>query len=261
MAKKISLLQKLKEEYPQYNKDELTAYVVCKNVYVNNELVTNTKVKVDSDCKIELSFGKFVSRGGFKLEKALESFNIDVKDKVVLDAGSSTGGFTDCLLQHGAKYVHSVDVGYNQLAWKLRVDERVFVHEKQNIMLLESLDPKPDFAVCDLSFRSIKNAASHILSLCGNTHLICLIKPQFEVPKWKSDFSGVVDDMEFLKEVLDHVYDILKEDGVYIQDLIISPIKGRKGNIEFLSLLSKEKGIDKEEFMDKIINLLSNVNV
>ena len=134
MAKKISLLQKLKQEYPQYNKDQLTAYVVCKNVYVNNELLADPKAKIDSLSKIELCFGKYVSRGGLKLEEALKRFHISVKDQVVLDAGSSTGGFTDCLLQHGAKAVHSVDVGYNQLAWKLRVDERVIVHEKQNIM-------------------------------------------------------------------------------------------------------------------------------
>jgi 23S rRNA (cytidine1920-2'-O)/16S rRNA (cytidine1409-2'-O)-methyltransferase len=259
MAKKISLLLKLKEEYSQYTKDELTAFVVCKNVYVNNELVTNPKVRVDSTCKIDLAFGKFVSRGGLKLEKALESFSIEVKDKVVLDAGSSTGGFTDCLLQHGARCVHSVDVGYNQLAWKLRADERVIVHEKQNIMLLEDLDPPADLAVCDLSFRSIKNAASHILKLCGNTQLICLIKPQFEVPKWKSDFSGVVEDMDFLVEVLNHVYDILLEDEVYIKDVIVSPIKGRKGNIEFLSLLTKEEGINKIEFTNKILQLIETL--
>ena len=256
MAKKISLLLKLKEEYPQYNKDELTAFVVCKNVYVNNELVTNPKVKVDISCNIELAFGKFVSRGGLKMEKALEAFDIDVRDKVVLDAGSSTGGFTDCLLQHGAKHVHSVDVGYNQLAWKLRADERVIVHEKQNIMTLESLDPPADLAVCDLSFRSIKNAASHILKLCGNTQLICLIKPQFEVPKWKSDFSGVVEDMNFLVDVLNHVYDILLEDEVYVKDVILSPIKGRKGNIEFLSLLTKEEGMNKRDFTNKILQLI-----
>jgi 23S rRNA (cytidine1920-2'-O)/16S rRNA (cytidine1409-2'-O)-methyltransferase len=260
MLKKISLLQKLKTEYPQYTKDELTAFVVCKNVYVNNELIANPRVKIDFDSNIELSFGKYVSRGGLKLEKALNQFQIDVSNKVVLDAGSSTGGFSDCLLQNGAKCVHSVDVGYNQLAWKLRTDKRIIVHEKQNIMLVEELDPKPELAVCDLSFRSIKNAASHILKLSGNTQLICLIKPQFEVPRWKSDFSGVVEDMDFLLEVLNHVYDILKQDNVHIEDIIISPIKGRKGNIEFLSLLSKKEGISKEIFSNKILKLLSITN-
>lgn len=257
MAKKISLLQKLKQEYPQYNKDQLTAYVVCKNVYVNNELLADPKAKIDSLSKIELCFGKYVSRGGLKLEEALKRFHISVKDQVVLDAGSSTGGFTDCLLQHGAKAVHSVDVGYNQLAWKLRVDERVIVHEKQNIMLVEQLEPTADLAVCDLSFRSIKNAASHILSLCGNTYLICLIKPQFEVPKWKSDFSGVVEDIDFLIEVMNHVFSVLEEDGVFVKDIILSPIKGRKGNIEFLSLLNKNEGMAKETFEKKIVQLLS----
>ncbi len=256
MAKKVSLLLKLREEYPQYTKDELTAFVVCKNVYVDNQLVTNVKDKINYESNIELSFGKYVSRGGLKLEQALKEFKIDVKNKVVLDAGSSTGGFSDCLLQNGAKCVHSVDVGYNQLAWKLRNDSRIIVHEKQNIMLLEQLDPKADLAVCDLSFRSIKNAASHILELCGNTKLICLIKPQFEVPRWKSDFSGVVEDTTFLLEILNHVFDILKEDDVSIEDIILSPIKGRKGNIEFLSLLSKEKGLNKEDYINKIKKIL-----
>ncbi|MGD1821406.1 MAG: TlyA family RNA methyltransferase [Pleomorphochaeta sp.] len=256
MAKKIPILQKLKEEYPDYSKDELTAFVICKNVYINNELVTNTKVKVDSVSNVELNFGKYVSRGGLKLEKALEVFDFNVNGKVILDAGSSTGGFSDCLLQHGAIKVHSVDVGYNQLAWKLRNDERIIVHEKQNIMHLESLDPKPSLAVCDLSFRSIKNAASHVLSLCGDTKLICLIKPQFEIPKFERDFSGVVEDTELLKRILNHVFEILSDDGVFIEDIILSPIKGRKGNIEFLSLLNKEQGLSFDSFEDKLNSLL-----
>lgn len=255
MAKKTPILLKLKEEYPQYNKDELTAFIICKNIYVNNELVTDSKCKIDKDSKIELSFGKYVSRGGLKLEKALEVFNFNVKDKVVLDAGSSTGGFSDCLLQNGAKCIHCVDVGYNQLAWKLRNDERIIVHEKQNIMHLNSLDPKPELAVCDLSFRSIKNAASHILNLCGNTKLICLIKPQFEIVKFERDFSGVVEDVDLLKNTIIHVYDILIEDNVFVEDIIISPIKGRKGNIEFLSLLNNTAGLNKIDFIKKI-NLL-----
>ncbi len=118
---------------------------------------------------------------------------------MILDAGSSTGGFSDCLLQNGAKAVHCVDVGYNQLDYSLRVKENVYVHEKQNIMNLDSLDPKPQGSVCDLSFRSISGAASHILKLCDNSFLICLIKPQFEVPRWKVDFTGVVDDLDFFK--------------------------------------------------------------
>ncbi len=257
MAKKIPILQKLKEEYPQYNKDELTAFVMCKNVFVNNELVSNNKVLVDKDSKIELSLNKYVSRGGFKLEKALEIFDFDVRDKVILDAGSSTGGFSDCLLQNEAKLVHCVDVGYNQLAWKLRNDDRIIVHEKQNIMHLESLDPQPSLAVCDLSFRSVKNAASHILSLCKDSKLICLIKPQFEIAKFEESFSGVVEDNILLKSTLMHVFDILKDDNVYVKDIILSPIKGRKGNVEFLSLLDKDNGISRSLFEKKINTILN----
>ena len=157
---------------------------------------------------MEISFPKYVSRGGFKLEKALSEFGMDVTGLVMLDAGSSTGGFTDCLLQNGAKAVHSVDVGFNLLDFKIRNDSRVVVHEKQNIMTLtkEALVPAPQAAVADLSFRSIKGAASHILDLVGDTWLIALIKPQFEVPKWQENFFGVVDDPDLMRQTLTNVY-------------------------------------------------------
>ncbi len=170
----------------------------------------------------------------------------------MLDAGSSTGGFTDCLLQRGAKLVHSVDVGFNQLDWKLRTDARVIVHEKQNIMTLEALDPTPQAAVCDLSFRSIKGAASHILSLCGGTWLISLIKPQFEVPRWQENFFGVVEDPDLLERTMRNVHQALEEDGVGIKKLIRSPITGRKGNMEYLALLMLGPGMDEAEFMDTL---------
>ncbi|MBK5200393.1 MAG: TlyA family RNA methyltransferase, partial [Spirochaetaceae bacterium] len=206
---------------------------------------------------VSFTFDKFVSRGGYKLEAALEAFNINVKDKVILDAGSSTGGFTDCLLQYGAKTVHSVDVGYNQLDWKMRTDNKVYVHEKQNIMNLTELDPPATGAVCDLSFRSISGAASHILNISGKNFLLCLIKPQFEIPRWEQDFSGVIKSKELLKDTMMHVYDILLEDGIGIQNLILSPIKGRKGNTEFLSYLTLEKGLSRELYSSLCDELLS----
>lgn len=257
MAKKISLLMKLLQDYPEYTKDQLTAFIICKNVKVNGELLAFPKEKVDIESNISFTFDKFVSRGGYKLEAALKAFNIDVKDKTILDAGSSTGGFTDCLLQHGAKSVHSVDVGYNQLDWKLRTDERVYVHEKQNIMNLMELDPPATGAVCDLSFRSISGAASHILNISGKNFLLCLIKPQFEMPRWEEDFSGVIKSKSLLKDIMMHVYEILEEDGIGIQSLILSPIKGRKGNIEFLSYLTLEKGLSKKSYSSICDNLLS----
>ena len=203
---------------------------------------------------------KYVSRGGYKLEAALDAFDIDVTDKVMLDAGSSTGGFTDCLLQHGAKNVHSVDVGYNQLDWKMRTDERVIVHEKQNIMNLKELDPPASGAVCDLSFRSISGAASHVLDLSGNNFLLCLIKPQFEIPRWQQDFSGVVKSKELLKDIMMHVYEILSEDNIGIQGLILSPIKGRKGNTEFLSYLTPQKGLNEEDYSRLCDELIGSID-
>ena len=167
---KLNAVQLIRLKNPEMTKDQASALVSCRNVYINGELCTDPKQTFKSDSVVEISFPKYVSRGGFKLERALSEFKIDVSGLVMLDAGSSTGGFTDCLLQNGAKTVHSVDVGFNLLDFKIRNDSRVVVHEKQNIMTLakEDLVPAPQAAVADLSFRSIKGAASHILDLVGN---------------------------------------------------------------------------------------------
>lgn len=234
---KLSVIQLLIKNDGSLNKDKAAALVSCRNVYVNGELCTDTKAVFKDDASVEILFEKYVSRGGFKIEKALSAFNINPKDKIVLDAGSSTGGFTDCLLQNGAKCVHCVDVGYNLLDFKIRNDARTVVHEKQNIMLLDSLDPKPDFAVADLSFRSIHGAASHILNLTKDRYLIALIKPQFEVPRWQEDFFGVVDDPDLMRETLVNVWESLNNENVGVFAAAVSPIKGHKGNTEFLALL------------------------
>ena len=250
---KLSVIQLLRLKDQSLTKDSASALVSCHNVYVDGELCTDPKQMFSKDATIEVIFPKYVSRGGFKLEKALEAFNIDVNGLVMLDAGSSTGGFTDCLLQNGAKAVHSVDVGFNLLDFKLRSDERVIVHEKQNIMTLKSedLDPKPDAAVADLSFRSINGAANHVLNLVGNSWMIALIKPQFEVPKWQENFFGVIEDPNLLKTTLENVYDALSKDGVGIYDATVSPIKGHKGNTEFLALLKPELAMDCKAFLSK----------
>ena len=173
---KLNTVQLLRLKDPSLTKDSAAALVSCRNVYVDGELCTDPKQMFDKNACVEIIFPKYVSRGGFKLEKALFSFNLDVSGLVMLDAGSSTGGFTDCLLQNGAKAVHSVDVGFNLLDFKLRSDDRVIVHEKQNIMTLSDSDlvPKPQAAVADLSFRSINGAASHVLDLVGGTWMVAL---------------------------------------------------------------------------------------
>jgi len=240
---RLSVIQLLKNSDPEMTKDRAAALVGCRNVYVNGELCTDTRQMFASDSVVEVVFPKYVSRGGFKLEKALQEFGLDVDGLVMLDAGSSTGGFTDCLLQSGAKAVHSVDVGFNLLDYKIRNDSRVIVHERQNIMTLEKQDivPAPQAAVADLSFRSIKGAASHILDLVGNTWMVALIKPQFEVPRWQENFFGVVEDPDLMRSTLEGVHENLTADGIAVIRATVSPIKGHKGNTEFLALL-KNKG-------------------
>lgn len=236
---KLSVIQLLRNSDPDMTKDRASALVGCRNVYVNGELCTDTRQMFPSGSVVEVVFPKYVSRGGFKLEKALQEFSLDVKGLVMLDAGSSTGGFTDCLLQNGAQAVHSVDVGFNLLDYKIRNDSRVVVHERQNIMTLEKQDivPAPQAAVADLSFRSIKGAASHVLDLVGHTWMVALIKPQFEVPRWQENFFGVVEDPDLMKSTLEGVYENLTSDGIAICRATVSPIKGHKGNTEFLALL------------------------
>ena len=256
---KLNAVQLIRLKNPEMTKDQASALVSCRNVYVNGELCTDPKQTFSSDSTVEISFPKYVSRGGFKLEKALSEFGIDVTGLVMLDAGSSTGGFTDCLLQNGASCVHSVDVGFNLLDFKIRNDSRVVVHEKQNIMTLtkEALVPAPQAAVADLSFRSIKGAASHILDLVGDTWLIALIKPQFEVPKWQENFFGVVDDPDLMRQTLTNVYENLRQDGVGILRATVSPIRGHKGNTEFLALLEKKSAsgnyLSSEEFLKAVL--------
>ena len=255
-SRKKPLLQLLVQQYEQYSKDQLTAFIACKNVYADGVLVTDPRQLLDGESEFSFTFDQYVSRGGYKLAHALDTFALSVDGMVLLDAGSSTGGFTDCLLQRGAKLVHSVDVGYNQLDWRLRTDSRVVVHEKQNIMTLESLSPIPEAAVCDLSFRSIGGAATHILNLCQNSWLVSLIKPQFEVPKGLENFTGVVSDPSLLEDVMVHVYEFLSAEGVGVHEVVKSPLTGHKGNTEFLALLKLVKGLELPAYTERLETIL-----
>ncbi len=256
MAQKplIELLQNL---YPDYSKEKLRALVDCREVKVNNETAVDYKQIYPTESTIAITKKQYVSRGGEKLEHALKNFSFEVENLVVIDAGSSTGGFTDALLQHGASAVHAVDVGYNLLDYKLRQDNRVIVHERQNIMKVANFDPVADVAVADLSFRSITKAAAHILSLTTKKEMIALIKPQFEVAKNSKGFSGVVQNSTLLKETLLKVYKDLALEGVIVTNLIESPIRGRKGNREFLAHLTKgESSSTVQQIIEKIESLL-----
>jgi 23S rRNA (cytidine1920-2'-O)/16S rRNA (cytidine1409-2'-O)-methyltransferase len=252
---KKSLLLLLKERFPEKKEGELYAFVLCGNIYCNGEKIRDTARKVDVKSELEIRTRKYVSRGGFKLEGALDNWGIDCSKKIFLDAGASTGGFTDCLLQRGASLVYAVDVGYNQLDYSLRNDSRVVSREKCNIMDVGKLDPAPHMGVADLSFRSIAGAASKIIGLTTSHRLIALIKPQFEIEN-SEDFNGVVDDPTVIKSILLDVNRVLDEENLRILKLLPSKIKGKKGgNQEFLALIQpKAKPLVEEA--ESIISLV-----
>ena len=206
-----------------------------------------TKVYIDSELRIKGKTMPYVGRGGYKLEKALESFNIDLNNSVMMDIGASTGGFTDCALQKGAKKVFAVDVGTNQLDWKLRSDCRVVNMEKTNIkeVTLERIGEKVDFISTDISFISVLKiipAVNLILKDDGN--LVILIKPQFEAGKEKVQKGGIVKDSQVHRDVILKVLEKFEESGLYTWGLTYSPIKGGSGNIEFLAWLRKNQCSD-----------------
>ncbi len=187
---------------------------------------------------------RYVSRGGLKLEKALQVFPISLENKTCLDIGASTGGFTDCMLQNGAAYVYAVDVGYGQLDWKLRNDPRVCCMEKTNFryMKREDLDGErvPDFASCDVSFISLSKilpAAYEIIR--GGAEMVCLIKPQFEAGREKVGKKGVVRDPAVHREVIENAIGFALTTGFVLKGLDFSPIRGPEGNIEYLMYLEK----------------------
>jgi len=188
---------------------------------------------------------RYVSRGGLKLEKALEVFPIDVNGASCLDIGASTGGFTDCMLQNGAAKVYAVDVGHGQLDWKLRNDERVVCMEKTNSRYMEedALGEKVDFASCDVSFISLTKILPPAYKLLKeNAQMVCLIKPQFEAGKEKVGKKGVVTDIAVHREVMEKIMTFAAETGFHILGLDYSPIKGPEGNIEYLLYMQKETG-------------------
>lgn len=213
-------------------------------VYLEGERIDKPGVRIDDKASITLKKrSSYVSRGGEKLEKALKEFGIDIKEKITLDAGASTGGFTDCLLKYGAKKVYAVDVGYGQLAWRLRMDPRVVVLERRNIRYLkkEELEEKIDLVTLDLSFISLTKVLEgidNLLTLKGE--IIALIKPQFEAGREKVKRGGVVRDPGVHREVILKVIDKAKEIGLKTKELIPSPLKGPAGNIEYFVHLVRE---------------------
>jgi 23S rRNA (cytidine1920-2'-O)/16S rRNA (cytidine1409-2'-O)-methyltransferase len=215
-----------------------------------------SRFDIDSDVQVKGQECPYVSRGGLKLEKAINEWGVSCKDAVCIDMGASTGGFTDCMLQHGARKVYAIDVGYGQLDYKLRTDERVVNMEKTNIRYLDtSLIEEPiDLISIDVSFISVMHmfpVASQILSEDGK--ILCLVKPQFEAGREQVGKGGIVREPAIHKEVIEKVIGYASENDLYPESLSYSPIKGTKGNIEYLLLLSHKK-CDNNLDMSGVIN-------
>jgi len=232
----LILLDLLVQLYPEVPRERLFSRILCGDVQVDGSVYKNPKTKVALDGEVVISDKRFVGRGGFKLDPALVAWNLPIEGKVFLDAGCSTGGFTDALLQRGARVVHAVDVGIAQLDWKLRSDSRVSVREGTNVMSLELLDPQPDAAVADLSFRSLRKAAAHLLALTREKWLVALVKPQFEWLAAPADFTGIVDPAA-VPAILEALEADLKAEGVFVKQWLPSALRGRKGNQEYLAWL------------------------
>ena len=217
-------------------------------VYIGEKRIDKPGMQVEDDSVITVRETlKYVSRGGLKLEKAIDAFKIDLTGAVCMDIGASTGGFTDCMLQNGAKRVYAVDVGYGQFAWKLRCDERVKCFERTNIRYFDNslLEDELDFVSIDVSFISLKLVFPKVSEILKkNCCLVALIKPQFEAGRDKVGKKGVVRDISVHKEVIENVSEYASQNGFSAVGLDFSPIKGPEGNIEYLIyLLNDGKGI------------------
>ena len=237
------------------SREKAKAMIMEGNVFVANNREDKAGTMFDETVEIEIKGNtlKYVSRGGLKLEKAMTHFGISLDEKVCMDIGASTGGFTDCMLQNGAKKVYAVDVGYGQFAWKLRQDERVVCMEKTNIryVTLEQIDDILDFASVDVSFISLTKVLGPARALLAdNGEMVCLIKPQFEAGREKVGKKGVVREKSVHEEVIEKVIEFALETGFEVINLEYSPIKGPEGNIEYLVYLRKceegkiEKSVD-----------------
>ncbi|MCT4612427.1 MAG: TlyA family RNA methyltransferase [Clostridia bacterium] len=226
------------------SREKAKAIIMTGKVLVNDEPEDKPGKKVDITAEIRYKGKqlKYVSRGGYKLEKAIAEFELNLEGKVCFDIGASTGGFTDCMLQNGAVKVYSIDVGTNQLAWKLRSDERVVSMEKTNVRYLDDtmISEKADFASFDVSFISLTKVIMPVSNLLKDEgQMVCLIKPQFEAGREKVGKKGVVREEKTHVEVIENIIEFLSENGLYLNRIDYSPIKGPEGNIEYVSLVSK----------------------
>ncbi len=228
-------------------------------VYVDSERQDKPGTKLPGDCIVEIreNINPYVSRGGLKLEKAIKSFNLSLEGKIAIDIGASTGGFTDCMLKNGAARVYAIDVGYGQLAWGLRNDERVVCMERTNIRYVnpEDFETLADFASIDVSFISLKKVLPVTMKLLNEKgEVVCLIKPQFEAGRDKVGKHGVVREPEVHRSVIEEITSFSVDAGFHIKGLTYSPIKGPEGNIEYLLYLSKDEVVAADQQLNEKIN-------
>ena len=226
------------------SREKAKAIIMTGNVFVEEqrEDKAGSTFAEDAQIRIKGTPMKYVSRGGYKLEKAMELWHVPLQDKLCMDVGSSTGGFTDCMLQNGAVKVYAIDVGTNQLAWKLRQDERVVSMEKTNIRYVtpEDIADPIDFSSIDVAFISLTKVLIPVWNLLKNGgRVVCLVKPQFEAGREKVGKKGVVRDKKVHEEVVCHIMTYALSMGFEILGLSYSPIKGPEGNIEYLLYIEK----------------------
>lgn len=251
MKKRLDLLMMERALAP--SREKAKAYIMSGDVYVDGQKEDKAGTMFPETVKIEVRGNTlpYVSRGGLKLEKAMDRFGVRLDGKICMDVGASTGGFTDCMLQNGAVKVYSVDVGHGQLAWKLRNDERVVCMEKTNIRYVtpEDIADPIGFASIDVSFISLTKVLGPVKALLeDNGQIVCLIKPQFEAGREKVGKKGVVREPAVHLEVIDMVIDYALSIGFEALNLEFSPIKGPEGNIEYLLYLQKHPEDQEAEY-------------
>lgn len=245
------------------SRERARSLIMSGAVYLNDARIDKAGDSVPEDCVLTVREdpNPFVSRGGLKLEKAVTKYDISLDNAVAIDVGASTGGFTDCMLMHGAKKVYSIDVGYGQLDWKLRNDERVRVMERTNARFMQPdwFDEQIDFASMDVSFISIRLILPSIYAcLKDGGRAVVLVKPQFEAGKGKVGKNGVVRDEAVHKEVLLGAMLFAQSMGFKLEHVDYSPIKGPKGNIEFLLIVSRRCGEHERISDEEATNIVNN---
>ena len=238
------------------SREKAKAIIMTGNVFVNGQREDKAGSTFKEDALIEVKGNpmKYVSRGGYKLEKAVDLWQVPLQDKICMDVGSSTGGFTDCMLQNGAQKVYAIDVGTNQLAWKLRQDERVISMEKTNIRYVttEDIADSIDFFSVDVAFISLKKVLEPVKALLTpEGQGVCLVKPQFEAGREKVGKKGVVRDPKVHREVLEQIMQYVLSIGFDILELSFSPIKGPEGNIEYLLYIQKTDKVPDENSLEE----------